>query len=95
MNVAGLPTWFGVNFGYWQHYEITPLWFGFQDLAWEKEEQILTSLGPRRHKNPPEYIDAVGIILIRLRTGTEYEALKDYLVEQVEGIAVLLRGGRT
>ena len=92
MMVAGLSTWFGVNYAYWRYYETTPLWFGFNNSAWsEHEEGILQSLEPIRHKTPPQYFEDEGIIPIHLQTGTEYEKVVDYVVTQLAGIAKLLQ----
>ena len=92
MTFAGLPAWFGVNYWHWRQYEITPLWFGFQGAAWEQEGQILNSLGPMRHQDPPRYFEDEGIIPIRLRTGTEYEVVVDDVVRQLADIGRLLLG---
>ena len=92
MTLAGLPAWFGVNYWHWRQYEITPLWLGFQDSAWQHEERILQSLQTIRHQDPPRYFEDEGIIPIRLRTGVEYEMVVDDLVEQLACIARLLRG---
>ena len=91
MMVAGLSTWFGVNYGHWKNYETTPLWFGFNSSAWEHEEQILVSLEPIRHKTPPQYLEDEGIIPIHLPTATEYEKVVDDVVGQLAYIAELLK----
>ena len=92
MMVAGLPAWFGVNYGHWKHYETTPLWFGFTDQAWsEHEERILKSLDPIRWKDPPEYLEEEGITPIHLMTGLDYEKVLDHVVTQLAGIARLLQ----
>ena len=90
MTFADLPAWFGVNYWHWRQYEITPLWFGFQEAAWQHEEQILKNLRPLRHQDPPRYFEGEGIIPIRLRTGVEYEMVVDEVVEQLSDIARLL-----
>ena len=94
MTVAGFSAWFGVNYRFWKQYEITPLWFGFQDSAWEKEEQILRSLKPLRHKDPPQYFEEEGIIPIRLQTGIEYDKVVDDVVGQLADIGRLLLAAR-
>ena len=91
MMVAGLSTWFGVNYGHWKNYETTPLWFGFNSSAWEHEEQILLSLEPIRHKTPPQYLEDEGIIPIHLPTATEYEKVVDDVVGQLTYVAELLK----
>ena len=91
MMVAGLSTWFGVNYGHWKNYETTPLWFGFNSSAWEHEEQILLSLEPIRHKTPPQYLEDEGIIPIHLPTATEYEKVVDDVVGQLAYVAELLK----
>ena len=91
MTVSGLLVWFGVNYRFWKNYETTPLWFGFQSSAWEREEQILLSLKPIRHKTPPQYIEDERIIPILLPSGTEYEKVVDDVVAQVKYLAELLK----
>ena len=92
MMVAGLSTWFGVNYDHWKQYETTPLWFGFNSSAWsEHEVRILKSLEPIRHRTPPQYFEDEGIIPIHLPTGTEYENVVDDVVGQLAYVAELLQ----
>ncbi len=91
MMVAGLSTWFGVNYYFWRNYETTPLWFGFNPSAWKHKERILQSLEPIRWKDPSQFIEDDEIIPIRLKTGIDYENVVNDVVGQLAYVAELLK----
>ena len=91
MAVAGFNTWFGVNFPYWAKYEETPLWFGFQESAWEHEDDIVRKLGSLCDEDHPRYKSEEGIIPIHLKVGVEYDEVVDDVVRQLADIARLLQ----
>lgn len=92
MELGGFKSWFGTNNDYWFKYRQTPLWFGFQQIAWrEHEETILSKIAPLRLSDPPRFVEAKRVIPITLLTGVEYNAVLDDVVSQLKEIAELLQ----
>ena len=98
--LRGGGAWFGIDSDLWSSYLETPLWLRFSDWGernrtpWTKTRTALLRL---MREDPPECFENAGEMLvpIALRTGVEYDAVLDAVVERLREIADLIDRHRT
>ncbi len=91
MRLAGVGTWFGVDFGRWGRLRDTPLWVDFSYWSSRRlQEEAHRKLDVMLQEDPPDYIAEDHAVCINLPVGVEYEAVLDSVVRQLKRIADLL-----
>lgn len=92
MQLAGIGTWFGVDFGRWGRLRDTPLWVSLRDWGdnYRGWEDVRRKLDVMLQEDPPDFIEEDHAVCINLPVGVEYEAVLDGVVQQLKRIADLL-----
>ena len=92
MQLAGIGTWFGVDFGRWGRLRDTPLWVSLRDWGndYRGREDVRRKLDVMLQEHPPDFIEEDHAVCINLPVGVEYEKVLEDVVRQLKRIADLL-----
>ena len=85
--------WIGVNFGLWRRFRETPLWITFPGPGnWRVFRKKLYAR-QLKQSYPIDFVDKERAIPIHLRTGVEYHAVVDDVVQQIKCLSDMLKEG--
>ncbi len=92
MQLAGIGTWFGVDFGRWSRLRDTPLWVSLRDWGdnYRGWEDVRRKLDVMLQEDPPDFMEEEHAVCINLPVGVEYEVVLKDVVGQLKRIADLL-----